>query len=95
MAEIEKLSVGKVLDKLRRADASSSKCRRLDELDDEIQRLRAQNRRLERDQRAASTARGAPEVENPERATTWLKIVGITIGIAILIPLLAWSCGLS
>jgi hypothetical protein len=62
MAEIKKLSVGKVLDKLRGADApKESKITRLDEksktLDEEIQRLRAARRRLERDQRAGSTRR--------------------------------------
>ena len=61
MAEIKKLSVGKVLDKLRSNDASEvSKMAQLDEkskaLDDEIQRMRAARRRLERDQSANSFA---------------------------------------
>ncbi len=51
MAEINKLSVGKVLDKLRRNDApKKSKLMQLDEkaekMDEEIQRLRAATRRL-------------------------------------------------
>lgn len=54
MAETTKLSVGKVLDKLRRADSPEPHGTRLDEkidmLDEEIQRLRAARRRLERDQ---------------------------------------------
>jgi hypothetical protein len=61
MAEIRKLSVGKVLDKLRSTDAAKeSKITRLEEksnyktLD---QRLRAARLRLERDQRAGSTER--------------------------------------
>jgi len=51
MAEINKLSAGKVLDKLRRDDApKKSKLMQLDEkaekMDEEIQRLRATTRRL-------------------------------------------------
>ena len=53
MAEINKLSVGKVLDKLRSTDVPKSKITRLEErnssqLDQEIQRSRAARRRLER-----------------------------------------------
>ncbi len=53
MAEINKLSVGKVLDKLRSNDApKSSKLEQLDEkirtTDEEIQRLRAARARLRR-----------------------------------------------
>ena len=61
MAEINKLSVGQVLDKLRSTDVPKSKIKRLDEktevLEQEIQRLRAARRRLERNQRADSTKR--------------------------------------
>ena len=61
MAEINKLSVGQVLDKLRSNDVPKSKTTRLDEkteaLEQEIQRLRAARRRLERNQRADSTKR--------------------------------------
>ena len=57
MAEINKLSVGKVLDKLRSNDASnSSRVEQLDEkiktTDEEIQRLRAARARLKRGQPA-------------------------------------------
>ena len=56
MAEINKLSVGQVLDKLRSTDVPKSKIKWLDEktevLEQEIQRLRAAKRRLERNQRA-------------------------------------------
>lgn len=53
MAEINKLSVGKVLDKLRSNDApKNSKIEQLDEkiktTDEEIQRLRAARARLRR-----------------------------------------------
>ena len=62
MAEIAKLSVGKVLDKLRSADApKSSKITQLDEkiktVDEETQRLRAAELRLKRGQRADPTGR--------------------------------------
>lgn len=62
MAEINKLSVGKVLDKLRRNDApKKSKIMRLEEeaekMDEEIQRLRAATRRLKSGPRAGITGR--------------------------------------
>jgi hypothetical protein len=62
MAEINKLSVGKVLDKLRRNDApQKSKMVQLDEkaekMDEELQRLRAATRRLKPSQRAGTTGR--------------------------------------
>jgi len=61
MAKTSKLDVGKALDKLRGTDLPKSKMTRLDEnidaLDQEIQRLRAARRRVERDQRAVSTKR--------------------------------------
>jgi uncharacterized small protein (DUF1192 family) len=55
MAETPKLSVEKTLEKLRGADAPKSKNARLtekiDALDDEIKRLKAQRLRLDRHQR--------------------------------------------
>jgi len=62
MAEIKKLSVGKVLDKLRRDDAPKNpKTSRLDKkirtTDEEIQRLRAASRRLKRGHRGGTTGR--------------------------------------
>jgi len=61
MAEINKLSVGQVLDKLRSTDVPKSKITRLDDkteaLEQEIQRLRAAKRRLARNQRGDSTKR--------------------------------------
>lgn len=60
MAEINKLSVGKVFDKLRSNDAkSSSKIEQLDEkietIDEETQRLRAQRNRLKRGRQGGTT----------------------------------------
>ena len=55
MAEINKLSVEKALQKLRAGDQPKSKTARLDEkaaqLDEEIRRMREQRLRLERHQR--------------------------------------------
>ena len=62
MAEINKLSVGKVLDKLRRNDApQKSMIEQLDakaeKMHEEIQRLRAATRRLKSGPRAGTTGR--------------------------------------
>jgi hypothetical protein len=62
MAEINKLSVAKVLDKLRSNDApKNTKTMKLDEnaeaVDEEIERLRAATRRLKPGQRAGTTGR--------------------------------------
>ena len=62
MAEINKLSVGKVLDTLRSNDAkNSSNIEQLDEkmktFNEEMQRLKAQRNRLKRGQRASKTGR--------------------------------------
>jgi hypothetical protein len=55
MAETTKLSVEKALEKLRGSDPPTSKNARLDEkidaLDEEMKRMRAQRLRLERHQR--------------------------------------------
>ena len=57
MAEITKLSVEKALNKLRQADmqppASTRHQEKLEELDQEIRRMRAQRLRLDRDQRGS------------------------------------------
>jgi hypothetical protein len=54
MAKTSKLSVGQALEKLQGTEPQKSKMTRLDEktddLDKEIQRLRAERRRIERDQ---------------------------------------------
>src|ERR1700745_2294994 len=63
MAEINKLSVGQVLDKLRSTDVPKSKITRLKEkteaLDEEIQRSRAARRRLDQGAGWNGRARGA------------------------------------
>jgi hypothetical protein len=93
MAEINKLSVGKVLDKLRGTDPPASKMARLDEkiaaLNEETQRSRALRLRVEQDQRASSTGRVAQE-GNTARSTK-LKITGIIIGMLIVIPVAMWT----
>jgi len=62
MAVINKLSVGKVLDKLRSNDAkNSTKLEQLDDkiqmVDEEMKRLRAARNRLKRGPRAGTTGR--------------------------------------
>jgi hypothetical protein len=61
MAETTKFSVGKALEKLRGTETPRSKMTRLDEktdaLREEIRRLRAARRRLERHQQVDSTKR--------------------------------------
>jgi hypothetical protein len=55
MAEINKLSVGKALEKLRDSNSPKSKSAQQDEkieaLDEEIKRMRAQRQRLDRHRR--------------------------------------------
>ena len=73
MAEINKLSVGQAIDKLRGKDAPKSEMEQLDqkieELDEETQRLRSERLRIERDQRAdqnkASLSRRVDEPDGP------------------------------
>jgi hypothetical protein len=61
MAETTKLSVGQALEKLQGTDTPKTKMTRLDEkideLDKETQRLRAQRRRIERDQRRSDSTK--------------------------------------
>jgi hypothetical protein len=61
MGPTTKLSVGKALEKLRGTEPPRSKKQRLDEqtdaIEEEIRRLRAARRRVERDQRAGSRKR--------------------------------------
>ena len=87
MAEITKLSVGQALNKLRRTDEPKSKMarhdRKIQELDQEIQRLRTMRRRLERNELGSSIDRDAQEPN--ARPVTKLKILGIIV--AIVIPL--------
>ena len=56
MAEINKLSVGQAIDKLRGKDAPKSQMdqldQKMDKLDEEARRLRSERHRIERDQRA-------------------------------------------
>jgi len=93
VAETTKLSVGQALEKLRGTDAPKAAMARLDEkidtLDEETKRLRAMRHRLERDQRPATTGRDAQKTS--ARRVKKLKILRVTIGIIIVIILLAWK----
>jgi hypothetical protein len=97
MAEISKLSVGQALDKLRGTDAPSSKMTQLDgkidEIDKELQLLRATSRRVERDQRAASAGTEATSAVpmRGARLAIRLGILGMLIGIGVVILVVAWK----
>jgi uncharacterized small protein (DUF1192 family) len=96
VAEINKLSVGQALDKLRGTDAVSSQMNldgKIDALDNEIQRLRATRLRVERDQRAASNVRDT-QPANAGRVTKPV-ILGILGGIFLVILALAGKWALS
>jgi len=96
MAEINKLSVGKAVDKLRDTDAPRSKMTRLDEeigaLDRETQRLRMTRRRLERDQRSGSTRPNGKQA-NAGRAAKLIVSGIVTVGLVVVIVILAWNGG--
>jgi hypothetical protein len=96
MAEINKLSVGKAVDKLRDTDAPRSKMTRLDEeidaLDRETQRLRMTRRRLERDQRPGSTRFNSQQA-NSGRAAKLIVSGIVTIGLVVVILVVAWNGG--
>ena len=91
MAEINKLSVGQALDKLRRTDAPQSRMERLDEkndaLDEEIQRLKETRFRLERGKRHATNGLGAPKA-HPRRITK--RMMWWSVGTLALIAIMAW-----
>jgi hypothetical protein len=93
LAEISKLSVGQALDKLRGTDAPASRMTELggkiDALDKEMQLLRATSRRVERDQRAASTGSDVPEAVVGRAINS--KTLWMTIGLVIVILVMAWK----
>jgi hypothetical protein len=95
MAHTDKLSVGQALDKLRGgSDTPLSKMQQLDSkidsLDEEMRRMRATSRKVERDQRAAATAPQAQDVV-PGRRPIRLWVLGITAALAIVLILLGWK----
>ena len=96
MAEINKLSVGQALDKLRRPDVQSKETRldeKMDTLDKEIQRMRAINRRLELDQRAAEKTvsdaqamnAGPDNKKGPFPILWWLAILAVVVPVLLVI----------
>ena len=100
MAEINKLSVGQALDKLRRPDVQSKQPRlheKMDALDEDIQRMRATRRRLERDQRAAETTASDAQGMNarpgnkkgPFPILWWLAIFAI-VGTVLLVLIILY-----
>jgi hypothetical protein len=96
MAEINKLSVGQALDKLRRPDGQSKQTRldeKMDALDEDMQRMRAITRRLERDQRAAETtasdAQGC-KARQQKKAFPILAILAV-VGAVLLVLIILYA----
>jgi hypothetical protein len=100
VAEINKLSVGQALDKLRRPDAQSKQSRldeKMDAFDEDMQRMRATRRRLERDQRAAETTASDAQAMNaspgnekgPFPILWWLAILAFGTVLLVFIILYA------
>ncbi len=84
MAEINKLSVGQALDKLRGNMPESKRARldkTMDALEEDIQRMRTARFRLERDQQAAeSKVRNAQQPNNkkgPLSIPRWLVVLAV------------------
>ena len=94
MAEINKLSVGQALDKLRGTDVPDAKMEQLDgkigELDAEIHRLRATRIRVERDQRVGSTRDIEPEVTAPHGTKHKFLWIIVAVVIIIVISIATW-----
>ena len=96
MAEINKLSVGRALDKLRETNSPETKLAQLDgnieRLDEEIERLKVTRRSLERNQRTSPTGRDVQEA-NAKRV---LKptILWIVVGTVIVISISALTYAL-
>ena len=90
MAEINKLSVGQALDKLRGNVPESKRAqhdKKMDALEENIQRMSAVRRRLELDQQVAeSSGRNAQEPNNkkgPFSIPRWMGVFAI-IGLLLL-----------
>ena len=95
MAEINKLDVGKALDKMR-TETPKARMAQLDEklgeLEEETRRIRAMSNRVGRSPQAPSTLDGSQRA-NASRVTT-TKVIGTVIGIVIVIPILVLMVGL-
>ena len=101
MAEINKLSAGQALDKLRRPDVQSKQTRldeKMDALDEDMQRMRAMRRRIERDQRAAEMAASDAQGMNarpgnkkgPSPILWWLAILAV-VGTVLLVSIMLYA----
>ena len=101
MAEINKLSVGQALDKLRRPDVQSGQTRldeKMDALAEDMQRMRATRRRLERDQRAAETTASDAQGMNAKPGNKngpfpifwWLAVLAV-VGTVLLVFIILYA----
>ena len=98
MAEINKLSAGQALDKLRRPDVQSKQTRhdeKMDALDEGVQRMRAMRRRLERDQRAAETtatdAQGMNARPGNKNGPYPIRAVLAVVGLVLLVLIILYA----
>ena len=95
MAEINKLSVGQALDKLRRPDVQSKQTRfreKADALDEEMQRMRAMSRRIERDQRATETTASDAQGKNGNKKGPYLiPAVLAVVGSVLLVLIILYA----
>ena len=98
MAEINKLSAGQALDKLRRPDVQSKQTRlddKMNALNEDIQRMRATRRRLERDQRAAATttndAQGMNARPGNKNGPYPIRAVLAVVGLVLLVLIILYA----
>ena len=94
MAEINKLSAGQALDKLRRPDVQSKQTRfdeKTNALDEDIQRMRATSRRLERDQRAAELSAQKANNRNGSSPKLWWLAILAVVGSVLLVLIILYS----
>ena len=88
MAEIHKLSVEKTLNKIRADDAKQSKEAafddKIDVLDEEIGRMRAQRLRLRTSSRETSSSRMPRNVHCPATLYVWEVGIALILGFALI-----------
>ena len=94
MAEINKLAVGEALDKLHRPDVQSKQTRvdeKMTALDEDIQRMRATRRRLERDQRAAELSAQKANNRNGSSSKLWWLAILAVVGLVLLALIILYA----
>ena len=93
MAEINKLSVGKALDKLRRPDVQSKQTRldeKMDALDEDIRRMRATRLRLPAETTASDAQGMNARSGNKKRPFPKLAILAV-VGAVLLVLIIVYA----